>query len=75
LRETCVLLAIGAVAGCALALAAGPAAASLLFRVTPYDPLALAGAVALLAIVALAASYLPARRAARIEPVIALRAD
>jgi putative ABC transport system permease protein len=75
LRETCVLLAIGAVAGCALALAAGPAAASLLFRVTPYDPAALAGAVAALAIVALVASYVPARRAMRIEPVVALRAD
>ena len=75
LRETCVLLAIGATAGCAIALAAGPAAASLLFRVTPYDPLALAGAVGALAIVALAASYVPARRATRIEPAIALRAD
>jgi ABC-type antimicrobial peptide transport system permease subunit len=75
LRETAALVAIGATAGCGLALAAGPAAASLLFRVTPYDPVALAGAVGVLAIVALLASYVPARRAARIDPVVALRAE
>jgi len=75
LRETAVLLAIGAAVGCALALAAGPAAASLLFRVRPYDPAALGGAVGILAIVALIASYLPARRATRIEPVAALRVE
>jgi predicted permease len=74
-RETGTLLLIGAIAGCAVALAAGPAAASLLFRVTPYDPTALAGAVAMLAVVALLAGYVPARRATRIEPVAALRAD
>jgi predicted permease len=75
LGETAVLLGVGVAAGCALALAAGPAAASLLFRVTPYDPAALAGAVAALAVVALLASYVPARRAARIEPVVALRVE
>ena len=75
LRETCLLLAIGVATGIALALAAGPAAASLLFRVTPYDPVALVAAVGALGLVALTASYLPARAATRIEPIVALRAD
>jgi predicted permease len=75
IRETGVLLCVGAAVGCALALAAGPAAATLLFHVKPYDPLALAGAVVALGVVALLASYLPARRAARIAPVVALRTD
>ena len=75
LREVGVLLAIGAAAGCLLALSAGRAAASLLFRVTPCDPAALAGAVAAMAIVAVLASYVPARRATRIEPFDALRTE
>jgi putative ABC transport system permease protein len=75
LRETAFLLGVGAAAGCVLALAAGPAAASLLFHVAPYDPAALAGAVVTLSMIALAASYVPARRATRIEPVVALRTD
>jgi putative ABC transport system permease protein len=73
--ETGVLLAIGAVCGVALAVAGGRFAAALLFRVTPHDPVSLAGAVALLALIAVCASYVPARRATRIDPVIALRAD
>jgi ABC-type antimicrobial peptide transport system permease subunit len=73
--ETGVLLAIGAVCGVALAVAGGRFAAALLFRVQPHDPVSLAGAVALLALIAACASYIPARRATRIEPVNALRAD
>jgi putative ABC transport system permease protein len=75
LGETGVLLAIGAVCGIGLALAGGRAASALLFRVTPSDPVILATAVGLLAVIAVAASYVPARRATRIEPVAALRAD
>jgi predicted permease len=75
LGETGVLLAIGAVCGIGLALAGGRAASALLFRVTPSDPATLAAAVALLAVIAVAASFFPARRATRIEPVAALRAD
>jgi predicted permease len=75
LGETGVLLAIGAVCGIGLAVAGGRAAAALLFRVTPSDPATLATAVGLLAAIAVAASYVPARRATRIEPTAALRAD
>jgi ABC-type antimicrobial peptide transport system permease subunit len=75
LAETGVLLAIGAACGIGLALAGGRAASALLFRVAPSDPLTLAAAVGLLTTIAIAASYAPARRATRIEPVAALRAD
>ncbi|HTM26506.1 MAG TPA: ABC transporter permease [Vicinamibacterales bacterium] len=75
LRETGTLVAIGAAIGTILALAAAQTAGTLLFGVRPSDPLTLAGAVAVLAAIALAASYAPARRATRIEPVEALRAD
>jgi ABC-type antimicrobial peptide transport system permease subunit len=75
LRETALLLAIGAGVGAGLAIAGGRTASSLLFRVRPYDPLTLVAAIAVLAAVAFAASYLPASRATRIEPVVALRTD
>jgi ABC-type antimicrobial peptide transport system permease subunit len=48
---------------------------SLLFGVTPLDPVVLGGTSALLALTALAATWLPARRAARLDPLVALRID
>jgi predicted permease len=75
LREAVVLIAIGMAVGLGLALAGGRAASSLLFGLEPRDPATLGAAVALLAAIALAASYLPARAAARIEPTAALRID
>jgi ABC-type antimicrobial peptide transport system permease subunit len=66
---------IGIAAGLALALYFSRAARAFLFDVSPFDPLTFAGVTLLLGTVALAASYLPARRAARIEPVTALRAE
>jgi predicted permease len=75
LREAGALVLIGIVTGLLLALAGGKAAAAMLFGLQPYDPLTLAAAVASLAAVAFAASYAPARRAARIEPNTALRVE
>ena len=63
----------GIVVGTAAALGLARVLASLLHGVSGRDPLIFAGAAALLALVAAAATYLPARRASRIEPVVALR--
>ncbi|HEY2546564.1 MAG TPA: ABC transporter permease [Candidatus Acidoferrum sp.] len=67
------LSAIGLVAGVALAAALGVLLRSLLFGVTPAAPMIYAGTAAALIIVALAACVIPAQRAARVDPVVALR--
>jgi ABC-type antimicrobial peptide transport system permease subunit len=71
--EAALLLVAGAVIGTALALISGRAASALLFGLRPSDPVALLAAIAGLALVTLAASFLPARRAASIDPMEALR--
>jgi predicted permease len=73
LREAVLLLALGLAVGTGLAVWAGQAAASLVYGLQPRDPATLGGAVALLAAVAILASYGPARRASRLEPMAALR--
>ena len=82
LRRGAVLAAIGAAAGTVAALAvtrlmAGVALAnsSLIYGVRPWDPLTIFGTILLLMLVALAASYLPARRAASVDPMQALRSE
>ena len=65
------LLGVGI--GLAVALALARFLASLVFGVSTYDPLTFAGVAGLLVLVALAACYLPARRATRVEPTAALR--
>jgi predicted permease len=75
LREALLLLAIGLTAGVGLALWAGRAASSLLFGMKPYDPASLTAAIILLAGVALLASYWPAYRASRVDPMSALREE
>jgi len=73
MREAAKLLAIGIGIGTVLSLAAGRSAGSLLFGLKPYDPATLALAAGSLALVAAAASFIPARRAATLSPMAALR--
>jgi ABC-type antimicrobial peptide transport system permease subunit len=73
LRQVGVMTTIGCVIGLAFALGAGRLAESLLFDLTGHDPSVLLAAVAVVAAVALAAGYWPARRASRIVPMEALR--
>jgi putative ABC transport system permease protein len=75
LREGVTLAIVGLAAGLAGALVAGRALDALLFGVTSTDPITYAGVAGALGFAALAASYLPARRAARVDPMMALRAD
>ena len=66
---------VGVVVGAIGALGATQLATSLLHGVQPRDPLTFAGVVAVLVLVALGASWLPARRATRVDPITALRAE
>ena len=69
------LVLAGIALGVVIAFVAGRLLESLLFGVAPTQPSAYAAAIAVLAVVALAASWIPARRAAKVEPVMALRAE
>jgi ABC-type antimicrobial peptide transport system permease subunit len=73
LSEAGLLLAIGLVVGAGLALAAAQTAGSLLFGLKPRDPTTLLLAAAALAAVAVSASFVPAQRASRLDPMVALR--
>jgi len=67
------LVAAGVALGTAAAMAGGRILAKYLFGVHPSDPLTYAGVLVVFALVALSATYIPARRAASIDPVVALR--
>ncbi|MGE3577959.1 MAG: ADOP family duplicated permease [Vicinamibacterales bacterium] len=69
------LVSIGLGAGMLCAYGLGSVMASLLFEVTPHDPVILATVPAGLAVVALIAAWIPARRAAMVQPVVALRSE
>jgi putative ABC transport system permease protein len=73
LRQTLGLVVAGVVVGLILALAATKGIASLLLGVAPTDPITFAATAAALVAVGLAASYVPARRATRVNPTDALR--
>ena len=73
LRDSALLIAVGVVVGLPLALSGTRWIKSFLFGVPAVDPLAIAAAVLLIMILALIAGYFPARRAARIDPMHALR--
>jgi len=75
LGETLALAATGMLVGAAASLALARAIHGLLFAVTATDPLTFLGMPVVLTVVALIAGYLPARRASRIDPALALRAE
>jgi putative ABC transport system permease protein len=69
------LTLIGLLAGLACAAPLAGSVAGLLYGVSPFDPLTFIGVPALLAVIATLACYLPARRATKIDPIVALRAE
>jgi putative ABC transport system permease protein len=73
LREALLLLLIGVATGLPLIVAVTRLAATLLYGLTPTDPVSLLTAALLMLLVALIAGYLPARRATRLDPLLALR--
>jgi len=75
LRQVAWMTAIGGALGLAAAMVLGRAARSLLFELSPSDPTVLSLAVTAVGAVAVAAGYLPARRASRVDPVVALRSE
>ena len=74
-REGLVLAAAGIALGLAGAIAASRAITAFLFGVSSADPLTFAGVALLLLVVAVTASYIPSRRALKVDPVVALRAE
>jgi predicted permease len=75
MRESLLLVAIGVVVGLVFALAASRMVGTLLFDLTATDPLTIALATCLMVLVGGLAGYVPARRAARVDPLIALRSQ
>jgi putative ABC transport system permease protein len=75
MRQGLVLALLGIAAGLAISLAATPRLAPLLYRVSPTDPVSIAGAALFLIAVAVLASLFPALRATRVDPILALRQE
>ena len=75
MSEVALVVVLGLVGGTALALASTRLVATLLYGVTPSDPATIVGSAAVLAAAALVAGFIPAARAARLDPTIALRDD
>jgi predicted permease len=73
LRETVLLVIVGIAIGVPAALAAGRLISTLLFGVSASDPLTVGGAIALMIAVATLAGFVPARRASKVDPMVALR--
>jgi ABC-type antimicrobial peptide transport system permease subunit len=74
LKEGGVMLAAGLALGVVGAFVAARAIQGLLFGVGPHDPVTLIGVAVMMAAIGIAACWVPARRAARIDPAIAMRA-
>jgi putative ABC transport system permease protein len=75
MRQGLLLALLGIAAGLAISLAATPQLAPLLYRVSPTDPVSIAGAALFLIAVAVLASLFPALRATRVDPIVALRQE
>jgi predicted permease len=75
MRRGLLLALSGIAAGLAIALAAAPQIAPLLYHVSPLDPVSIAGAALFLIVVAALASLIPALRATRVDPILALRQE
>jgi len=75
LGQTLRLAVIGLVIGTVGAALLARGATALLFGITPGDPLTFVAMIAILTLVTVVAGYMPARRASRIEPMVALRAE
>ncbi len=75
LREGSVVTTLGLILGLVLGLGAARLVAGLLYGVEPVDPISLVVAIILLAAASLLASYIPARRAAKVDPMVALRCE
>ncbi|MBN1505525.1 MAG: ABC transporter permease [Sedimentisphaerales bacterium] len=75
LREGAVLTLVGLLAGMLLALAVARVVASVLCGVNPIDPASIAATLVLLGATSLLAGYIPARRAAKVDPMVALRCE
>jgi len=75
LRESLVLLAVGLGLGLPIALYAVRFVRSLLYRMSPFDPAIFVAATAVISLVAVLAAWLPARRAAAVDPMTALRCE
>jgi ABC-type antimicrobial peptide transport system permease subunit len=73
MRQGVVLVAIGLLGGLVAAATLSRVLRSVLYETTPYDPVAFVAGPIVLATIAVLASYLPARRAGRVDPVVALR--
>jgi predicted permease len=73
LRQSLVMASVGLAAGLLLSFMAGRALRSLLFGLSPYDPVTVVTAAAVLLAMSIASGLVPARRAARVDPIVALR--
>ena len=75
MREVLVLLAIGLAIGIPAAMALGQYVAAQLYGIKPHDPAIAVWMIVLLSVVSAAAGLIPAQRASRIDPILALRTE
>jgi predicted permease len=75
MRQSLLIVGVGLLVGLPAAIGGARVLSSLLFGLTPSDPTSLGSAAALMAAIGLGAAYLPARRASRVDPIVALRSE